>query len=237
MSAPARALAIALIALAGLLAGFLAYRVATPNAALRASSADATHAATAQPSAAEALDAAAAAAKPLPSMLPDVRLPNLANQSVGLHDFLGQPLIINFWATWCAPCRREMPLLQQLRHDFKADRLQIVGVAVDFEAAVRDYLKSHAVDYPVLIGESQGLGAIEQFGLEPVLPVSVFADAQGRIIAAKIGELHRAEADFILGQMRAIAAGRVSLEAGRAAIAAQLKALAIERAKAGDQSS
>jgi hypothetical protein len=108
-----------------------------------------------------------------------------------------------------------------------------VGIAVDFRAAVADYVGRRAVNYPLLIGEDQGLAAAEQFGMQTVLPFSVFADAQGRIIAVKIGELHRDEADYILGAMRAVAAGRLSLPEAHAGIAQRLRELAVERAKAG----
>ena len=117
------------------------------------------------------------------------------------------------------------------------DRLEIVGIAVDFRAAVADYVRRRAVDYPLLIGEDQGLAAAEQFGMQTVLPFSVFADAQGRIIAVKIGELHRDEADYILGAMRELAAGRLSLPEAHAGIAQRLRELAVERARAGADNS
>jgi thiol-disulfide isomerase/thioredoxin len=131
-----------------------------------------------------------------------VQLPDARGTVRSLRDFLGHPLIVNFWATWCAPCRREIPLLQQLRGTYKSDGLQIVGIAVDFPNAVADYLRHTPIAYPLLIGEDQGLAAAEQFGMEPVLPFSVFADSGGHIIAVKVGELHQDEADAILGAMR-----------------------------------
>ena len=102
----------------------------------------------------------------MPDTVPDLTMPDLAGQPKSLRDFLGQPLIINFWATWCAPCRREIPLLQQLRHAISATGLQVVGIAVDFRSAVADYLRRQPIDYPLLIGEDQGLAAAEQFGMQ-----------------------------------------------------------------------
>ena len=182
---------------------------------------------------ARGLRPAGPAGRPIPDTVPDLSLPDLAGQEKSLRAFLGHPLIINFWATWCAPCRREIPLLQQLRRAYQGQRLEIVGVAVDFRSAVADYVRSRPIDYPLLIGEDRGLAAAEQFGMQTVLPFSVFADAQGRIIAVKIGELHRDEADYILSTMRALAAGRLSLVQAHEGIAQRLKELAIERAKAG----
>jgi len=257
MSPASRTLVIVLVTVAGLLAGFLSYRASRqpssplpaaslpaasmPGSSVPASSVPASSvppAATPETAQGEGAAPGAAApqgppARPIPDRVPDLTLPDLAGQQKSLRGFLGHPLIINFWATWCAPCRREIPLLQQLRHAYQEQGLEIVGVAVDFRSAVADYVRGRAIEYPLLIGEDRGLAAAEQFGMQTVLPFSVFADAQGRIIAVKVGELHRDEADYILGAMRALAAGRLSLGEAHESIAQRLKELAIERARAG----
>jgi thiol-disulfide isomerase/thioredoxin len=239
-----RALAVGVLIGGGMLAGFLAYRSIGRVPAARSASDERWHAHPSVGAAADAgadprvgADAATPAGRPIPTELPDIRLPDLAGKVKSLRDFLGEPLIVNFWATWCAPCRREMPLLQQLRRTYRRDGLEIVGIAVDFRAAVADYARHGAVDYPLLIGEQQGQAAIEQFGMQPVLPFSIFADGRGRIVAVKIGELHREEADYILDTMRSVAAGRIDLPAARASIAERLRQLSVERAKAGAQPS
>jgi thiol-disulfide isomerase/thioredoxin len=149
--------------------------------------------------------------------VPELTLPDLAGRQTSLRQFLGHPLLINFWATWCAPCRREMPLLRQLRHAYQGEGLEVVGIAVDFRAAVAAYVAHQGIEYPLLIGEDAGLAATEKFGMQAVLPFSVFADAHGRI----------------LGAMRDLAAGRLSLAQAHAGIAQRLRELAVERAKAG----
>jgi thiol-disulfide isomerase/thioredoxin len=169
---------------------------------------------------------------PVPENLPDLWLPDLSGTSRSLRSFGQRPLIVNFWATWCAPCRREIPLLRDLRQRYRSERLEVVGVAVDFAAAVRDYLRATPIDYPVLIGEQQGLQAAEQFGMRTVLPFSVFVDAHGRIVALKVGELHVEEADFILGEVRSLDRGEIGMQDAREQIEAQLKQLAVERATA-----
>lgn len=240
MPVAARTLAIVLVTLGGVLAGFLSYRRAHPPAAtlslapLPGAPIGAGATADAAADAPDTADASTAApTRPIPDTVPDLTLPDLAGQQKSLRDFRGHPLIINFWATWCAPCRREMPLLQRLRRSHRGDGLEVVGIAVDFRAAVADYVHRQPVDYPLLIGEDSGLAAAEQFGMHTVLPFSVFADAAGRILAVKVGELHPDEADYILGAMRALAAGRLSLPEAQAGIAQRLRELAIERAKAG----
>jgi thiol-disulfide isomerase/thioredoxin len=162
--------------------------------------------------------------------VPAIELPDLAGQPRSLRSFVGRPLIINFWATWCAPCRREMPLLQELRRSHRSEGLEIVGVAVDFRQAVLEFLRGRHIDYPLLVGEQEGLAAAEQFGMEPVLPFSVFADAKGDILAVKIGELHADEAQFILGQVRALDRGDTQLPQARERVNSTLRELAMKRA-------
>lgn len=172
------------------------------------------------------------ASAPIPETLPDVRVPDLDGRSRSLRDFLGHPLIVNFWATWCEPCRREMPLLQQLQQRYQGEGLQVLGVAVDSRPAVQQFLRARPVNYPILAGENEGTEAMNRFGAQPVLPFSVFTDAKGHIILLKLGELHPEEADYILSREQAIEAGKETIPQARAAIDAKLRELAIARAKA-----
>jgi thiol-disulfide isomerase/thioredoxin len=218
-------LAVITVVMVGALAGFLGYQSAHHPRQL-------VSPLTAAPAA-----AAANAKAAVPDTVPDLSMPDLTGQQKSLRDYLGHPLIVNFWATWCGPCRREIPLLQQLRATYRHDGLEIVGIAVDFQKAVADFVAKTPISYPLLIGEDQGMAAAEKFGMEPVLPFSAFADAQGRIVAIKIGELHQDEADYILQQMRSVAEGKSSMTDARAAIADRLRELSVARAKAGDKDS
>jgi thiol-disulfide isomerase/thioredoxin len=233
MPPASRTLVIVLVAVAGVLAGFLSYRSAQAPVSISAVAAPASPAHPADLDDKTTLAPDAAPSRPIPDTVPELTMPDLGGKPKALRDFLGHPLIINFWATWCAPCRREIPLLQQLRRAYQGDGLVVVGIAVDFRTAVADYVRRQPIDYPLLIGEDSGLAAAEQFGMQTVLPFSVFADAQGRIVALKIGELHRDEADYILTTMRGLAAGTVSLPEAHAGIAQRLRELAAERARAG----
>jgi thiol-disulfide isomerase/thioredoxin len=226
-----RALALAAVALCGLLAGYLAYRSVHPRASIAALSVVAKpfHGGNGAP---DAETPSAPGDHVVPEAVPDVQLPDLSGRPRSLRAFLGHPLIINFWATWCEPCRREMPLLARLRTQHHEQGLEIVGVAVDFPTAVQQYLRKNPVPYPLLAGETQGLTAIEAFGMQPVLPFSVFADGRGNILALKLGELHGDEAEAILQVLQEEAAGHQTLSAARAAIAERLHVLAIMRAKA-----
>ena len=234
------ALGVAIVVALGATAGYLAsQRLRSGSGALRAtpavngSSGNEAIPGSGAPAtaAAEGAPAAPVAIKAIPEVLPDLHMHDLGGRLKSLREFGGRPLIVNFWATWCAPCRREIPLLHQLRRQYAGDRLEIVGIAIDFHAAVADYVAKTKIDYPLLVGEQDGLDAAQQFGMEPVLPFSVFADRSGTIVAVKIGELHREEADYILAAIRKIDAGSLPLPQARAAIAQRLKQLAIERAQ------
>ena len=215
-------------------AGFWAYRhwsaapatlVALPATALAQAPAD-------SPSPAPANAAATPSAQVIPTEVPDLRLPDMAGLQHSLRQNGGRPRLYNFWATWCEPCRREIPLLNALQNSYgKSDQLEIVGIAVDFRDAVHDFLAKRKLDYTSLAGEEEGLEAAQRFGMEMALPFSVFADEHNRIVAVKVGELHRNEAEAILAQMRALRAGTIGLPEARAAIAESLKAFSMQRAK------
>ena len=88
-----------------------------------------------------------------------------------------------------------------------------------------------SIDYPVLIGEQDGLDAIAAFGMDTVFPFSVFADPQGRIVTLKVGELHADEARFILDKVKDVSSGRIELAAARKEIADGTATLAAQRAQ------
>jgi len=218
-------LALTAVLLASAAVGFIAYRLL-----LRPTSVHATLAAPIKPPA----DARGTEVPPegtrtpparVPERLPEIRLPSIDGAVHGLTDWKDRPLVINFWATWCDPCRREIPLLKTLRHERAADRLEIVGIAVDYPDEVRKYAQAHGIDYPVLVGDQGGLEAVNAFGMETVLPFSVFSDRRGRIVTLKVGELHRDEAELILDRVRAVDAGTLTLPAARDQISEGIRQL------------
>jgi thiol-disulfide isomerase/thioredoxin len=170
-------------------------------------------------------------ARTIPTDVPNISLADSDGVKHALSEWKGRPLLINFWATWCAPCRREIPLLKTLRHERAADGVEVVGIAVDFRDAVQHYAREMSIDYPVLVGEQDGLDAIAAFGMDTVFPFTVFVDRQGRIVTLKIGELHPDEARFILDEVKAIDQGRTGLAAAKKEIADGVAALAAKRAR------
>ena len=152
----------------------------------------------------------------IPTDVPNMSLADPNGVKHTLAQWKGHPLMINFWATWCEPCRREIPLLKTLRRERAADGIEIIGIAVDFRDAVRRYIQQMGIDYPVLVGEQDGLDAIAAFGMDTVFPFTVFADRRGRIVTLKVGELHADDARFILDEVKAVDQGQAELGGGAA---------------------
>jgi len=167
----------------------------------------------------------------LPQMLPDFTLGDLSGTPRSIRSWPGKSMIVNFWATWCAPCRREIPLLRELQKQHGAEGFQIVGVAVDIREDVIKYVKEIGIDYPVLIGEQDGIDAVNTFGQGSIgFPFTVFTDNQGRIVLFHLGEIHKEQADVLLGAVRDVNSGKLTPEAARAVAAKQLAALEPEPA-------
>jgi thiol-disulfide isomerase/thioredoxin len=155
----------------------------------------------------------------IPERRPDVTLADRDGKPRNLAEWNGKPQVINFWATWCAPCRREIPMLNALSGDGRWPGIALIGVAIDFREDVLRYLETTPINYTVLIGEQDGLDAARAFGVESLgLPFTAFVDASGRIVTIHVGELHRPQADVILSIVHAVDAGEIDLKAAQARI-------------------
>jgi len=166
----------------------------------------------------------------VPAQLPDIALKDLDGRTHSLADWHGKALVINFWATWCAPCRHEIPLLNKISAERAAKGVEVVGIAVDFADDVRAFTKDFPIRYPLLIGEEDGFEAARAFGVATMaFPFTAFTDAQGRIITVHLGELHAAQAEAILGIVARVDSGELTPDAARSAVRAALEALPAAR--------
>jgi peroxiredoxin len=121
---------------------------------------------------------------------PAISLPDLDGKQHRLSDYRGRRVLLNFWATWCAPCRQEMPALDRVPAKFGENAPIVVGIALDEPARVRAFLSAHPVRYPILIDGIGPASTSLQLGDTPeVLPYSVLIDADGRITATHAGAL------------------------------------------------
>jgi thiol-disulfide isomerase/thioredoxin len=128
-----------------------------------------------------------------PSALYAAAFHDLDGQPASLGRFAGRPLVINFWATWCAPCREEMPVLSRVSAR-AAPRVQFVGLAQDDPAKVRAFARELGVEYPLWTGGDEVMELSRRLGNRTaVLPFTVVLDAAGRVAAQKVGAYNEAE--------------------------------------------
>jgi thiol-disulfide isomerase/thioredoxin len=123
---------------------------------------------------------------------PDFTLQSLDGNSMRLSDLRGKAVLLNFWATWCSPCKIEMPWFIELQKQYGAQGLQIVGVAMDDSSKedIAKFAKDMGVNYPVLLGKEE-VG--EAYGGVPALPETFFIGRDGKIVDKIIGLKGKAE--------------------------------------------
>jgi len=167
-----------------------------------------------------------AATAVLAERVPQFQLADREGTMRSLADWQGKSLVVNFWATWCAPCRREIPLLGELQQQYGPAGFQVIGIAADYRDKVIAYADEAGIEYPLLIGEQEALDAAAAFGVEIVgFPFTVFSDSQGRVIACHVGELTRPQAEVILGAIERVNSGAMSPDQARTEISAGLDTL------------
>ncbi|MGE5088668.1 MAG: TlpA disulfide reductase family protein [Candidatus Levyibacteriota bacterium] len=131
-----------------------------------------------------------------------VELPDLDGRTQALSQWRGKVMVVNFWATWCAPCREEMPQFVAVQTARGTKDVQFVGIAVDQAEKVREFAKQIGLNYPALIG---GFGAIElskSLGNSlSALPFTVVLDRRGRVAERHLGPVARAQLDRLLDRL------------------------------------
>jgi cytochrome c biogenesis protein CcmG/thiol:disulfide interchange protein DsbE len=129
---------------------------------------------------------------------PDFTLPDLSGKDVSLSSFTGKPLLINFWATWCGPCKIETPWLIELQNQYASQGFQIIGISTEGDdlpsgdkegwardkAAIAKFVKDEHMQYPVLINGDSLAGS---YGGLDAMPTSIYVDRAGKVVAVQLG--------------------------------------------------
>jgi thiol-disulfide isomerase/thioredoxin len=138
-----------------------------------------------------------ATAQEMPASTPLFTTPlwDAQDKPVNLEKYKGKPLIINFWARWCGPCRAEIPELIKIRAKNKAKGLEVIGIGIEDEAEpVREFMAANAMDFPVLIAKEKGIPLMQSLGnSRGGLPYTLLIDRQGKVIGAKLGMMRKAD--------------------------------------------
>jgi peroxiredoxin len=127
-------------------------------------------------------------------------------EAAGLSQWQGKVLVVNFWATWCPPCREEMPEFSRAHQKFVDKGVQFVGIGIDTPDNIINFKKTSPVSYPLLIGSYDTLKLTTELGNKSsALPFTVILDRNGRIAHTKMGKLDQAELEQLLAPLSAAA--------------------------------
>jgi thiol-disulfide isomerase/thioredoxin len=150
-------------------------------------------------------------------MLPEFSLDDLDGNTRSIRSWPQHALVINFWATWCAPCLREIPLLKEFQEQNADYPVQVIGIAIDNFEAVQNFAEDMNFNYPILVGESDAMNAAGAFGVEFfALPFTVFSDKRGRILGVHTGEILPEDLQKLRDVLSGLANGVTNIETARA---------------------
>jgi thiol-disulfide isomerase/thioredoxin len=140
--------------------------------------------------------------------LPDLGYPDLDGDLRKLSEWQGKVVVLNFWATWCPPCREETPLFVALQEEYGSRGVQFIGLAIDEPEAVQTFVDTYGVEYPILLGDIDAAELSRQLGNRfGGLPFTVIVDRDGRIAARHFGGLKREQLEPLLQRLAATQEG------------------------------
>ncbi|HET8898739.1 MAG TPA: TlpA disulfide reductase family protein [Rhodanobacteraceae bacterium] len=132
----------------------------------------------------------------------DLALTDLDGRTRHLSEWDGQRVVLNFWATWCHPCREEMPLFDALQNELGPQGVQVLGIGLDGPDKIRAWITAHPQSFPILLGQPLGYDVSKQFGNRiSAVPYSVLIGPDGRLLRRHLGSFDSAGElrDWVLG--------------------------------------
>ena len=134
-----------------------------------------------------------------PPLIPELILSDLGGHSQNLGQWRGKLLIVNYWATWCHPCREEMPGFSRLHDKYRDKGVQFVGIGIDNVVKIKEFQKTSPVSYPLLVGD---IGTMEQSArlgnTKQALPFTAVFDREGNLALTRLGRFQEADLERYL---------------------------------------
>lgn len=132
------------------------------------------------------------------AQLPDAEFTTFAGETIRVADLRGQPVVINFWATWCGPCKEELPLLQQAFEDHNRTAFQLLAITDELPSEVRTFMGEHRMTFPVLFDRN---GRVSKRYHIQGIPTTFFVNKDGVVIARHLGSLDATDLEAYLNQI------------------------------------
>ena len=133
-------------------------------------------------------------------VMSDFSLVNTKGEAVSIDEFRGEKTLINFWATWCRPCRKEMPMLNGVFLSQDPSDFSVVGIAIDKPEKVKQFVAELGIDFPIMVGQSEAYDVMKALGNEALtLPYTILIDEEGEVVWSKNTELKHSDMDEVLG--------------------------------------
>lgn len=128
--------------------------------------------------------------------------PDLEGRARRLIDWTGKVAVVNFWATWCEPCREEIPLLIEVSRKYAGAGVEVVGIALDTVAKITEYAANYRISYSLLVGDARALELIRELGNKAgALPYTVVLDRRGVVASRRLGAYQPGELDQVLASI------------------------------------
>jgi thiol-disulfide isomerase/thioredoxin len=123
-----------------------------------------------------------------------LRLPDISGKNQSLAQWQDKVLILNFWATWCEPCRVEIPALLRIQAKYASNGVQVVGISLDSVDKVRQFATEYSIGYPLVVGSIEVIDLTRELGNKAAgLPFTVVLDRSGRVVKTRLGGISEAE--------------------------------------------